>query len=76
MPARHLRDGSQTEDRVTMTDGILATAVLAGLMLNAAGWWQADPAAGYVLAGYAVREVRGDLRLRPLRPVTAAGLWP
>jgi divalent metal cation (Fe/Co/Zn/Cd) transporter len=48
------------EGRVTAVDGILASAVLAGLTLNAAaGWWWADPAAGYVLAGYAVREVRG-----------------
>jgi divalent metal cation (Fe/Co/Zn/Cd) transporter len=49
----------RTEGRVTMIDGILATAVLAGLVLNAAaGWWQADPAAGYVLVYYAAREVR------------------
>jgi divalent metal cation (Fe/Co/Zn/Cd) transporter len=48
-----------TEGRVTLVDGILATAVLAGLLLNAiAGWWQADPAAGYVLVYYAVRECR------------------
>jgi divalent metal cation (Fe/Co/Zn/Cd) transporter len=48
-----------TEGRVTLIDGILATAVLAGLLLNAlAGWWQADPAAGYVLVFYAAREVR------------------
>ena len=47
------------EGRVTMVDGILAAAVLAGLVLNAAaGWWQADPAAGYVLVYYAAREVR------------------
>ena len=39
-----------TEGRVTMIDGILASAVLAGLVLNATlGWWWADPAAGYVL---------------------------
>jgi hypothetical protein len=45
--------------RVTLIDGILATAVLAGLVLNAAlGWWWADPAAGYVLVFYAAREVR------------------
>jgi divalent metal cation (Fe/Co/Zn/Cd) transporter len=44
---------------VTLVDGILATAVLAGLLLNVvAGWWQADPAAGYVLVYYAVRECR------------------
>src|SRR5712692_8032818 len=48
-----------TEGRVTMIDGILATAVLLGLTLNAtAGWWWADPAAGYVLVYYAAREVR------------------
>jgi len=49
----------RTEGRVTMIDGILAAAVLAGLVLNAAaGWWWADPAAGYVLVYYAAREVR------------------
>ena len=38
-----------TEGRVTVIDGILAVAVLLGLILNAvAGWWWADPAAGYV----------------------------
>jgi divalent metal cation (Fe/Co/Zn/Cd) transporter len=48
-----------TEGRVTAIDGILATAVLLGLVLNAAaGWWWADPAAGYVLVYYAAREVR------------------
>lgn len=51
------------EGRVTLVDGILAVAVLAGLVLNAvAGWWQADPAAGYVLAYYAVRECAQALR--------------
>jgi divalent metal cation (Fe/Co/Zn/Cd) transporter len=49
----------RTEGRVTAIDGILAVAVLVGLVLNAvAGWWQADPAAGYVLVFYAAREVR------------------
>lgn len=49
----------RTEGRVTTIDGILATAVLLGLILNAAlGWWWADPAAGYVLVYYAAREVR------------------
>jgi divalent metal cation (Fe/Co/Zn/Cd) transporter len=48
-----------TEGRVTAIDGILAVAVLLGLILNAvAGWWWADPAAGYVLVYYAAREVR------------------
>jgi divalent metal cation (Fe/Co/Zn/Cd) transporter len=49
----------QTEGRVTLIDGILAIAVLLGLVLNATlGWWWADPAAGYVLVFYAAREVR------------------
>ena len=49
----------RTEGRVTMIDGILATAVLLGLVLNATlGWWWADPAAGYVLVFYAARAVR------------------
>jgi divalent metal cation (Fe/Co/Zn/Cd) transporter len=47
------------EGHVTTIDGILALAVLLGLILNAAaGWWWADPAAGYVLVYYAAREVR------------------
>src|SRR5205807_218371 len=55
----------RTEGRVTMIDGILAVAVLAGLALNAsAGWWWADPAAGYVLVAYAIREVREIRRTR------------
>jgi divalent metal cation (Fe/Co/Zn/Cd) transporter len=49
----------RTEGRVTTIDGILACAVLLGLILNTtAGWWWADPAAGYVLVYYAAREVR------------------
>jgi divalent metal cation (Fe/Co/Zn/Cd) transporter len=52
-----------TEGRVTLIDGILAAAVLAGLVLNAAlGWWQADPIAGYVLVYYALREARDIFR--------------
>ncbi|MFJ9537355.1 hypothetical protein ACIRPX_08895 [Streptomyces sp. NPDC101225] len=48
-----------TEGRVTLIDGLPATAVLPGLVLHAAaGWWWADPAAGYVLVLYAAREVR------------------
>ncbi|MCZ0988258.1 cation transporter [Streptomyces diastatochromogenes] len=48
-----------TEGRVTLIDGLLAAAVLLGLVLNTAfGWWWADPAAGYVLVHYAIREVR------------------
>jgi divalent metal cation (Fe/Co/Zn/Cd) transporter len=48
-----------TEGRVTTIDGLLAVAVLLGLALNAgAGWWWADPVAGYVLVYYAAREAR------------------
>lgn len=52
----------QGEGRITLIDGILATAVLVGLVLNAAaGWWWADPLAGYVLVFYAAREARETL---------------
>lgn len=48
----------RTEGKVTVIDGILAVAVLIGLLLNALlGWWWADPLAGYVLVYYAAREV-------------------
>ena len=49
----------RTEGRVTLMDGVLAAAVLVGLVLNSAlGWWWADPLAGFVLVYYAVREAR------------------
>jgi divalent metal cation (Fe/Co/Zn/Cd) transporter len=52
----------RAEGRVTLIDGLLALAVLAGLVLNlAAGWWWADPAAGYVLVLYGAREARAIL---------------
>jgi len=42
-----------------LVDGILAVAVLAGLVLNAAvGWWWADPLAALVIMVYALREAR------------------
>ena len=48
-----------TEGRVTTIDGVLAVAVLLGLVLNSAlGWWWADPAAVYVLVYYGAREAR------------------
>ncbi|OBH74750.1 cation transporter [Mycobacterium mantenii] len=48
-----------TEGRVTLIDGLLAAAVLGGLLLNSLiGWWWADPLAGYVLLFYAVREAK------------------
>lgn len=47
----------ETEARVTVIDGLLATAVLIGLLLNAAvGWWWADPAAAFVIVYYGARE--------------------
>ena len=47
----------QTEARVTVIDGLLATAVLLGLILNAAaGLWWADPAAAFVIVYYGMRE--------------------
>jgi divalent metal cation (Fe/Co/Zn/Cd) transporter len=47
----------QTEARVTLIDGLLATAVLLGLTLNAAaGRWWADPAAAFVIVYYGARE--------------------
>jgi divalent metal cation (Fe/Co/Zn/Cd) transporter len=47
----------RTEGRVTLVDGLLATAERAGLVLNAAlGWWWADPAAGYVILVYGIKE--------------------
>jgi divalent metal cation (Fe/Co/Zn/Cd) transporter len=53
----------ETEARVTMIDGLLATAVLLGLILNAlAGWWWADPAAAFVIVYYGAREGRHALR--------------
>jgi divalent metal cation (Fe/Co/Zn/Cd) transporter len=53
----------RAEGRVTAVDAVLATAVLAGLAANAAaGWWWADPLAGYVLVGYAAREAWLNLR--------------
>jgi divalent metal cation (Fe/Co/Zn/Cd) transporter len=51
------------EGKVTLVDGVLALAVLAGLALNTfLGWWWADPAAGYVILFYAAREARALLR--------------
>ncbi|WP_406482191.1 cation transporter [Streptomyces sp. NBC_01615] len=52
----------KTEGRVTLIDGLLATAVLLGLVLNAAfGFWWADPLAGYVIVYYGIKEARDAL---------------
>ncbi|MBV9336753.1 MAG: cation transporter [Solirubrobacterales bacterium] len=49
----------QTESRVTLIDGALAAAVLAGVVLNAAaGWWWADPISALVILIYALLEAR------------------
>lgn len=51
-----------TEGRVTLIDGLLAAAVLLGLVLNAAcGFWWADPLAGYVIVYYGIKEARAAL---------------
>lgn len=52
-----------TEGRVTVIDGLLACAVLVGLVLNAlAGWWWADPVAGLVIVYYAIKEALAVFR--------------
>lgn len=52
----------RTEGRVTLVDAYLAAAVLLGLALNAtSGWWWADPAAGYVIVFYGIKEGRAAL---------------
>jgi len=52
----------RTEGKVTLIDGILATVVLSGLLLNLVlGWWWADPTAGYVLVYYGAAEARTAL---------------
>lgn len=48
---------------MTVIDRLLASAVLVGLILNAAaGFWWADPAAAFVIVYYGVREGRHALR--------------
>ncbi len=59
-----------TEGRVTLVDAVLASAVLLGVSLDAAaGWWWADPLAGYVIVFYAGREARACLAHLPGRTV-------
>lgn len=50
-------DTLSSEARVTIVDGLLAAAVLTGLVVNSAfGWWWADPAAGLVVLVYGAIE--------------------
>ena len=51
----------KTEGRVTLVDGLLATAVLLGLVLNVWGLWWADPLAGFVIVYYGIKEARTAL---------------
>ena len=52
-----------TEARVTFVDGVLATAVLVGLGLNAVlDWWWADPTAGLLIVVYGAKEGVAALR--------------
>lgn len=47
----------RTEGHVTFIDGLLAVAVLIGVLLDALlGWWWADAVAGLVIVYYALRE--------------------
>jgi hypothetical protein len=49
----------KTEGHVTLIDGLLAVAVLLGLVLNVAfGAWWADPLAGFVIVYYGSREAK------------------
>ena len=57
----------RTEGRVTLVDGLLATAVLTGLVLNATQGWWADPLAACVILAYGLREGIAVLR-RPSPP--------
>lgn len=48
-----------TEARVTVIDGALAAAVLAGVALNTAlNWWWADPVSSLAIMAYGLREAR------------------
>ncbi|MGN6324546.1 cation transporter [Pseudolysinimonas sp.] len=53
----------RAEGRVTLVDGILAVAVLLGVLLDTVlGWWWADAVAGLVIVFYAAREALHLLR--------------
>ena len=51
----------RSEAAMTFLDGVLATATMVGLLLNAvADWWWADPAAALIVAAAAANEARGN----------------
>ncbi|TFD69263.1 hypothetical protein [Cryobacterium sp. Hb1] len=53
-----------TEGRVAFIDGLFASAVLLGLVLDLTrGWWWADPLAGCVIVYYPAREALSLFRL-------------
>jgi divalent metal cation (Fe/Co/Zn/Cd) transporter len=59
---------------VTLIDGYLALAVLAGLVFNATlSWWWADPLAGLVIVFYGAREGWAALREAHSLAGTTAG---
>ena len=63
-----------TEGCVTFIDGLLASAVLLGLVANAVlGWWWADPLAGLVIVFYGLREARAIFAAQCLRTAAVAG---
>jgi divalent metal cation (Fe/Co/Zn/Cd) transporter len=48
-----------SEATMSILDGVLASATLLGLVLNAVlGWWWADPSAAFVVALFAANEAR------------------
>ncbi|GIU99924.1 MAG: hypothetical protein KatS3mg014_1540 [Actinomycetota bacterium] len=52
----------RSEAAMTFPDGILSSATLTGLALNAAlGWWWADPLAALLVAAAALNEARENL---------------
>ena len=53
----------RSEAMVTFLDGVLSVTTLAGLALNAfAGWWWADPVAGFIVGIAAINEARETWR--------------
>ncbi len=55
----------QKESRITVIDGLLAVAVLVGIVLNAAlGFWWADPLAVLVIVYFGIKEAKSGKRSR------------